>query len=93
MPDDQLALQGRWRIDESSATALRGARVHVAFGARRAFLVLGASGGKPRRVRVLLDGRPVPDELAGSDVRAGPCWSTASGSTASSSCRRPSAIC
>jgi cytochrome c biogenesis protein CcdA/thiol-disulfide isomerase/thioredoxin len=71
VPDDQLALQGRWRIDESSATALRGARLHVAFGARRAFLVLGASGGKPRRVRVLLDGRPLPDKLAGSDVRRG----------------------
>jgi Thioredoxin like C-terminal domain len=69
VPDDQLAFQGRWRIDNSSATALRGARLHVAFGAQRVFLVLGTSGGKPRRVRALLDGRPLPDELAGSDVR------------------------
>jgi cytochrome c biogenesis protein CcdA/thiol-disulfide isomerase/thioredoxin len=71
VPDDQLAFQGRWRIDESSATALRGARLKVAFGARRVFLVLGTGGGEPRRVRVLLDGRPLPDELAGSDVRDG----------------------
>jgi hypothetical protein len=71
VPDDQLAFQGRWRIDESSATAVRGARLHVAFGAQRAFLVLGTRGGEPRRVRVLLDGRPLPDELAGSDVRGG----------------------
>jgi cytochrome c biogenesis protein CcdA/thiol-disulfide isomerase/thioredoxin len=71
VPDDQLAFQGRWRIDGSSATALRGARLHVAFGAQSVFLVLGTSGGEPRRVRVLLDGRPLPDELAGPDVHGG----------------------
>jgi cytochrome c biogenesis protein CcdA/thiol-disulfide isomerase/thioredoxin len=71
VPDDQLALQGRWRIDESSATPLRGARLKVAFGARRVFLVLGTGGGEPRRVRVLLDGRPLPEKLAGGDVRGG----------------------
>lgn len=71
MPDDQLALQGRWRIDESSATAVPDARPKVAFGAKRVFLVLGAGGDKPRRVRVLLDGRPLRDELAGRDVRRG----------------------
>jgi cytochrome c biogenesis protein CcdA/thiol-disulfide isomerase/thioredoxin len=71
LPDDHLAFEGGWLVDESSATAGRAARLHVAFGARRAFLVLGTGGGKPRRVRVLLDGRPLPDELAGSDVRGG----------------------
>jgi hypothetical protein len=69
--NDQLAFQGRWRIDGSSATAVRGARLHVAFGAQSVFLVLGTSGGEPRRVRVLLDGRPLPDELAGPDVHGG----------------------
>jgi len=39
-------------------------------GARKVFLVLG-SPGRPRRVRVLLDGRPLPDALAGPDVRGG----------------------
>ncbi len=71
VPDDQLAFQGRWRIDDSAATAVRGARVQVAFGAQRVFLVLGTNGGEPRRVRVLLDGRPLPHELAGADVRSG----------------------
>ncbi|HEV2875294.1 MAG TPA: cytochrome c biogenesis protein DipZ [Thermoleophilaceae bacterium] len=71
LPDDQLAFQGRWRIDDSSAMALRGARLHVAFGAQSVFLVLGTRGGEPRRVRVLLDGRPLPDYLAGPDVRSG----------------------
>jgi cytochrome c biogenesis protein CcdA/thiol-disulfide isomerase/thioredoxin len=69
VPNDQLAFEGTWRIDESSATAVHRARLEVAFGARRAFLVLGTAGGEPARVRVLLDGRPVPDELAGRDVR------------------------
>jgi cytochrome c biogenesis protein CcdA/thiol-disulfide isomerase/thioredoxin len=69
VPDDQLALEGTWRMDDSSATAVRSARLHVAFGARRAYLVLGTSDGEPRRVRVLLDGRPLPDELAGRDVQ------------------------
>jgi cytochrome c biogenesis protein CcdA/thiol-disulfide isomerase/thioredoxin len=71
VPDDHLALEGTWRVDESSATAVRQARLHVAFGARRAFLVLGTVGGGPARVRVSLDGRPLPDELAGRDVRDG----------------------
>ena len=85
--------QGRWRIDESSATALQGARLHVAFGAQRVFLVLGTNGRVPRRVRVLLDGRRLPDALAGPDVHGGTVLSTVSGSTASSNYRRPTATC
>jgi cytochrome c biogenesis protein CcdA/thiol-disulfide isomerase/thioredoxin len=69
VPDDHLAFQGRWRLEEPSATALRGARLHVSFGAQRVFLVMGAD--EPRRARVLLDGRALPDELAGADVREG----------------------
>jgi cytochrome c biogenesis protein CcdA/thiol-disulfide isomerase/thioredoxin len=71
VPDDHLALEGTWRVDESSAMAVRGARLQVAFGARRAFLVLGTAGSEPARVRVSLDGRPLPDDLAGRDVRHG----------------------
>jgi cytochrome c biogenesis protein CcdA/thiol-disulfide isomerase/thioredoxin len=71
VPDDHLALEGTWRVDESSATAVRRARLQVAFGARRAFLVLGPAGSEPARVRVSLDGRPLPNELAGRDVRDG----------------------
>jgi cytochrome c biogenesis protein CcdA/thiol-disulfide isomerase/thioredoxin len=67
---DSLAYEGRWRIDPDGATAVSGARVHLDFGARRVFLVLGADG-RPRRVRVLLDGKPVPARFAGADVRDG----------------------
>jgi Thioredoxin like C-terminal domain len=34
------------------------------------FCVLG-SPGEPRRMRVLLDGKPISDELAGEDVTGG----------------------
>jgi hypothetical protein len=52
------------------ATAGAGAALALRFGARRVYLVLG-SPGRPRRMRVLLDGRPIPDALAGSDVHGG----------------------
>ena len=48
----------------------RRAAVEADVGARRVFLVL-SSPGRPRRARVLVDGRPVPDALAGPDVRDG----------------------
>jgi hypothetical protein len=40
------------------------------FGARRVYLVLGTVDGRPRRLRVSLDGKPIGD-AAGSDVHGG----------------------
>jgi cytochrome c biogenesis protein CcdA/thiol-disulfide isomerase/thioredoxin len=68
---DSLAYEGTWRVAADGATAVRRARLHLAFGARRVFLVLGSAAGRPRAMRVLLDGRPVPAKLAGADVRGG----------------------
>ena len=67
---DGLSYGGVWEIRREEATAGPGAALHLAFGARRVFLVLG-SPGRARHVRVLLDGRPIPDALAGADVRDG----------------------
>jgi cytochrome c biogenesis protein CcdA/thiol-disulfide isomerase/thioredoxin len=61
---------GQWKVGEDSATAGAGARVGVDFVARRVFLVLG-SPDRPRKLRVLLDGKPIPGRLAGADVHAG----------------------
>ena len=70
IPEDHLAYGGRWRIEADSATAIGSSKVELRFGARRAFLVLGSPGG-PKPLRVLLDGHPIPDRLAGDDVRGG----------------------
>jgi cytochrome c biogenesis protein CcdA/thiol-disulfide isomerase/thioredoxin len=67
---DGLAYSGRWTIAAQSATAQPGARLDLRFGAQRVYLVLG-SPGLTRRVRVLLDGKPIPARDAGSDVRGG----------------------
>jgi cytochrome c biogenesis protein CcdA/thiol-disulfide isomerase/thioredoxin len=70
LPPDAFAYQGRWNVTQESATAGRGARLQVHFQARRVFLVLG-SPGRARALRVQLDGRPIPDRLAGPDVHRG----------------------
>jgi cytochrome c biogenesis protein CcdA/thiol-disulfide isomerase/thioredoxin len=67
---DQLAYGGGWTIERESATAGNGASLELNFSARRVFLVLG-SPGKPRPMRVLLDGKPIPNPLAGPDVHNG----------------------
>jgi cytochrome c biogenesis protein CcdA/thiol-disulfide isomerase/thioredoxin len=71
VPDDGLAYEGRWRIGFDDATALAGGRLDLNFGARRVFLVLGSRGGQPRPLRVLLDGKPLPQRFAGTDVQDG----------------------
>ena len=67
---DQFAFRGRWKVERERAVAAAGAAIDARVGARRVFLVLG-SPGRPRRVRVLVDGKPLPDRLAGEDVRGG----------------------
>jgi len=67
LPPNALAYRGSWEVSGEEATAGEGAAIDVNFAARRVFLVLG-SPGEPRRMRVLLDGKPIPDRLAGEDV-------------------------
>jgi cytochrome c biogenesis protein CcdA/thiol-disulfide isomerase/thioredoxin len=69
-PADEFAYRGPWRITRESATAGGHSALDLNFGARRVYLVLG-SPGRTRRVRVLLDGRPIPGSLAGADVHGG----------------------
>jgi cytochrome c biogenesis protein CcdA/thiol-disulfide isomerase/thioredoxin len=67
---DMLSYGGTWDVAKENATAGPNAALELRFGARRVFLVLG-SPGQSRRMRVLLDGNPIPDALAGSDVHGG----------------------
>jgi cytochrome c biogenesis protein CcdA/thiol-disulfide isomerase/thioredoxin len=67
---DRFAFGGTWRIAGDSAMAGAGATIEASFKASKVFLVLG-SPGEPREMRVLLDGEPIPDTLAGEDVSGG----------------------
>jgi thiol-disulfide isomerase/thioredoxin len=69
--ENELAYGGEWAISEQPVTAKKGARLALNFGARRVYLVLGSPGGKPRRVKVLLDGKPIVAADDGSDVHNG----------------------
>jgi cytochrome c biogenesis protein CcdA/thiol-disulfide isomerase/thioredoxin len=67
---DRFAYRGRWEVSGERAVAGARARIDARVGARRVFLVMG-SPGRERRVRVLVDGRPLPDRWAGPDVHGG----------------------
>src|SRR3954451_23908698 len=75
LPPNEFAYHGRGRLALESATAAGGS-LDLNFGARRVYLVLG-SPGRTRHVKVLLDGRPIPASLAGSDVHGGTAEVTA----------------
>jgi cytochrome c biogenesis protein CcdA/thiol-disulfide isomerase/thioredoxin len=67
---NELSYGGEWKIEEQPVTAGKGARLDLNFGARRVYLVLG-SPGKPRRIKVMLDGRPIVAADDGTDVHNG----------------------
>ncbi len=68
--ENELSYGGEWTITEQPVTAGKDARLDLNFGARRVYLVLG-SPGKPRRMKVLLDGKPIAAAADGSDVHNG----------------------
>ena len=87
LPPNEFAYHGRWRIALQSATAAGGS-LDLNFGARRVYLVMGSPGAVAARCRVLLDGRPISSDDAGSDVHGGRRdRDRASASTTSSTCR------
>jgi cytochrome c biogenesis protein CcdA/thiol-disulfide isomerase/thioredoxin len=68
--DNELSYGGEWNIEEQPVTAGKGAQLDLNFGARRVYLVLG-SPGKPRKVKVMLDGKPISAADDGKDVHNG----------------------
>jgi cytochrome c biogenesis protein CcdA/thiol-disulfide isomerase/thioredoxin len=71
LPADHFALRGAWRVSRESATAVGGASLDARFVSRKVFLVLRSPGRRARKVRVLLDGRPLMAREAGEDVVKG----------------------
>jgi len=71
-PLNQFALHGTWRVGSESSTPIAsGAAIDAGFQAAHVYLVLTSAGNVPRRLRVLLDGRPIASRAAGTDVHGG----------------------
>jgi cytochrome c biogenesis protein CcdA/thiol-disulfide isomerase/thioredoxin len=58
LPLSTFTLSGTWRVTPESATATGSASLDATFQAADVYLVLSSAGGAPRRIEVLLDGRP-----------------------------------
>jgi len=58
LPESHFALDGEWTADAERATAGRSASIRASVSGKRVFLVMASRGDEPRKVRVLIDGRP-----------------------------------
>jgi cytochrome c biogenesis protein CcdA/thiol-disulfide isomerase/thioredoxin len=66
---NEFALRGTWNVGSQSSTPQSaGAEIQARFQAANVYLVLTSAGNVPRRVQVLLDGRPIAAGSAGADV-------------------------
>jgi len=65
---NEFAYSGSWDIAQQPALAVANAEVDVEFQAKDVYLVLSSTGEAPRRLSVLLDGRPIAAAAAGADV-------------------------
>ena len=69
---NEFALNGIWSVTSQSSTPVApGASITARFLAAHAYLVMTSQGNRPRTVRVLLDGKPIPASLGGADVHHG----------------------
>ena len=68
MPRDSWALDGKWTVGgEKITSGAPGSSLRLNFAAKKVFLVLGTSTGKPVTAEITLDGKPVGEE-GGKDV-------------------------
>jgi cytochrome c biogenesis protein CcdA/thiol-disulfide isomerase/thioredoxin len=69
---NEFSLNGIWNLSSQSATAVSsGASITGTFQAQHVYLVMTSAGNVPRKVQVLLDGKPISASQAGSDVHGG----------------------
>ncbi len=71
LPQSVFSLGGRWRVDDESARAVRGASITAHVVGTAVYLVLSSEGDRARHVQVRLDGKPISTRDAGADVRDG----------------------
>ncbi len=66
---NEFALKGTFTVNSQSATAdSPGASIQAGVQAASVYLVMTSADNRPRTVRILLDGRPIPAGAAGTDV-------------------------
>ena len=71
-PLNEFGLHGTWKVNTQSATPVSaGATITGRFQAAHVYLVLTSAGNVPRTATILLDGKPIPANLAGADVHNG----------------------
>ncbi|MHB1291692.1 MAG: cytochrome c biogenesis protein DipZ [Sulfuricella sp.] len=69
--EDEWALNGKWKVDAQKIVAAgKGAALRLDFNARKVFLVLGTTSGKPICVSIRLNGEAVGTH-AGKDAPGG----------------------
>jgi cytochrome c biogenesis protein CcdA/thiol-disulfide isomerase/thioredoxin len=68
---NEFAYTGTWNVGAQPATAASGAGIDAEFEAKNVYLVLSSDSESPREVRVLIDGKPIPNDVAGADVHKG----------------------
>jgi cytochrome c biogenesis protein CcdA/thiol-disulfide isomerase/thioredoxin len=87
---NEFALRGTWNVGAQSSTPVSaGSAIQARFQAASVYLVLTSAGNVPRRVQVLLDGRPIGQGSAGADVHGS--FLTVSGQRLYSLVSRPGA--
>ncbi len=66
---NQFALNGTFKVNGQSSTPVSdGASIIGRVEAAHVYLVLTSAGDIPRKVKVLLDGKPISDKQSGADV-------------------------
>jgi thiol-disulfide isomerase/thioredoxin len=58
LPESHFAFDGVWSVDDEKATAVRDASIRGSVSGKRVFLVMSSQGNRPRKVRVLIGGKP-----------------------------------
>lgn len=71
IPLNSFSFGGPWTISDQFSSALTNAKLNYHFQAKKVFLVMAPPESGSTQVKVFLDGQPIPDNLAGADVKQG----------------------
>ena len=71
IPVNTFSYGGEWNISNESAAMVKNGVIEYNFFANNVYLVMNPSSNGNSRVKVLLDGKPIPASEAGADVSSG----------------------